>query len=100
MLRRDALPLGGALGDVVLAAVAHLHGEQERSLSLLDECQRRFDSLGLKLYREATRFVAGHLRRDASAMTESVSQMKREGIVNTAAMAGMLVPGFDLPTSS
>lgn len=100
IIRRDALPLGGALGDVVLAAVAHLQGDEERSLSLLDDCQRRFDSLGLKLYREATRFVAGHLRHDASAMSESVSQMKREGIVNTAAMAGMLVPGFDLPTSS
>jgi serine/threonine protein kinase len=101
-LRREGVAWGAALGVLVDAAVEALRGRRGRAIALLEEAEDQLEQADMVLFAAAAQRQRGVLVGDVEG-SEIVRQadavMSRHGIVNPAAVAGMLAPGFPAAAS-
>ena len=106
-LRKLALESAGAIQDhglescrgwalLIRATVASQEGRKQASERTLREAVAAFDESGMMLYREAARYRLGESLGDAGAdeLARAKAWLDEQGVVNRAAMIGMLAPGF------
>jgi serine/threonine protein kinase len=96
-LRREPVAWGDALGVLVQAAVAALRGRDAQAITLLEDAEDRLEQVDMSLFAAAAqwqrgRLVGGNQGRDILRRADAA--MSKHGVVNPAAVAAMLAPGF------
>jgi serine/threonine protein kinase/tetratricopeptide (TPR) repeat protein len=99
-LRRERAAWSMALGILVSAATMALRGRRERAIELLEEAEDQLEQAEMPLFaasaqRQRGLLVGGLEGRELIRLADVA--MSDHGIVNPAAVAGMLVPGFPAP---
>jgi serine/threonine protein kinase len=96
-LRREPVPWSAALGVLVQAGAAALRNRPTQAITLLEEAEDRLEQADMYLFAAAAqwqrgRLVGGNQGRDILRRADAA--MSKHGVVNPAAIAGMLAPGF------
>jgi hypothetical protein len=93
-LQRSNSPVAKPFRALLLAGVCAQEGDKARALTWLTAAHGGLAHLHMDLYLAASRRVAGQLSGDAAQVADADAWMAREAVLNPAAMAATLVPGF------
>ncbi len=93
---RERMPWASPLARMVHAAAAHLRGNSERALAMLEACDPDLERHSLKMWRAATAYAHAHLRGAAGhrALSSARRSFVEEGVVDPGRMVRLLAPGF------
>jgi hypothetical protein len=90
--------LAAPMAQTVLAAVAHLRGDEAACASRLRLAIERFDGAGIAMYAAVARRRLGALAQATAAEVEqaraATQYMRDEGVVDVERWTDMLAPGF------
>jgi hypothetical protein len=96
-LRRERATWSVALGLLLDAAIMTLRGRPDRAITLLEEAEDQLEHVDMPLFAAAAQRRRGQLvsgLEGREIIRRADMAMNDRGIVNPAAVTGMLVPGF------
>jgi len=99
-LARQRLPFARLLAPLLVAGIAHLESDRERTISVLHDAIERLDATETGLYAAAARRQLGRTLGDAEGQAlidHTDTWMREQRVVRPDRLAAVLVPGWPHP---